>query len=95
MDPIEPVTANTASNSPPPPPRALNASASAGEATKDVPGPKDVHELLVGWAEGVSESHIVLPTMIDGVDERDLVRWVICDFSVIVPMLSICEYCSW
>jgi hypothetical protein len=74
MDSIEPLTASTASNSPPPAPRVLNAGASAGEATKDVPGPKDVHELLVGWAEGVSESHIVLTTMIDGVDEWDLDR---------------------
>jgi hypothetical protein len=48
--------------------------ASLGEAMKDVPGPKNVHELLVGWAEGVSKSHIVLTTMIDSVDEWGLVR---------------------
>ena len=52
----------------------LNAGGRAGEATKDVPGPKNVHELFVGWAEGVPDSHIVLTTMIDGVDEWDLVR---------------------
>jgi hypothetical protein len=69
----------------------LNPGASAGEATKDVPGPKNVHELFVGWAEDVPESHIVLTTMIDGVDEWDLVRWVICDFSIIIPILSVCE----
>jgi hypothetical protein len=73
MDPIKPVTANTTSNSPPPTPRVLNAGGSAGEATKDVPGPKDVRELLLGWEEGVSESHIVVTTMIDGVNEWDLV----------------------
>jgi hypothetical protein len=53
MDSIEPFTANTTSNSPPPAPRVLNAGASAGEATKNVSGPRNVHELLVGWAEGV------------------------------------------
>jgi hypothetical protein len=74
MNPIAPVTANTASSPPPPAPRVLNAGGSAGEATKDVPGSKNIHELLVGWAEGVSESHLVLTTMIDGVDEWDLVR---------------------
>jgi hypothetical protein len=42
MDPIEPVTANTASNPPPPAPRVLKAGASAGEAMEDVHGPKNV-----------------------------------------------------
>jgi hypothetical protein len=70
MDPIEPVTANIASNSPPPAPRVLNAGVSAGEATEDVPGPRNVRSL----AEGVPESHIVLATMIDSVVEWDLVR---------------------
>lgn len=32
------------------------------------------NEVYVGWLEGVPESHIVFPNMLDGVHEWDLVR---------------------
>ena len=37
----------------------------------DTAGPKNV---LVGWAEGILEKHVVFPSMVQGVDEWDLVR---------------------
>jgi hypothetical protein len=49
-------------------------STSKGSKPVDAAAPKKVHELFVGWAEGVPESHIVFPSMVEGVDELDLVR---------------------
>jgi peroxin-1 len=76
MNPNAPPQANTAPIAPSPVPRVLNAGGNASEKAKDASGPKKVHEVFVGWAEGLPESHIVLTSAIDGVDEWDLVRWV-------------------
>jgi peroxin-1 len=78
----------------PPVPRVLNAGGGAGEEGKaaDDKVPKNVHEAFVGWAEGVPEGHIVFPSMIKGVDEWDLVWYVIFGhlnmfFCLMLPLL--------
>jgi peroxin-1 len=76
MNPNAPPQANTAPIAPSSVPRVLNAGGNASEEAKDASGPKKVHEVFVGWAEGLPESHIVLTSAIDEVDEWDLVRWV-------------------
>jgi hypothetical protein len=56
-------------------PRVLKAGGGAGgESKADDVSLKTVRELFVGWAEGVPESHIVFPSMVEGIEEWDLVR---------------------
>lgn len=76
MDPADTSGANKSTIPSPPAPRVLNAGGSTGNESKpvDAAAPKKVHELFVGWTEGVPESHIVFPSMIEGVDELDLIR---------------------
>jgi peroxin-1 len=76
VDPADTSGANKSTIPSPPAPRVLNAGGSTGNESKpvDAAAPKKVHELFVGWTEGVPESHIVFPSMIEGVDELDLIR---------------------
>ena len=74
MDPTKTQESDKSATPSPPAPRVLNAGGSVGGEGKSVDAAPKVHELFVGWAEGVPESHIVFPSMVEGVDEWDLVR---------------------
>jgi hypothetical protein len=72
--PSDPSSSPSSTPAPVPIPRILNPG--SNDKDKEASGSSRVEgsEVFVNWLEGIPESHVVFPTMVEGVNEWDLVR---------------------